>query len=90
MKKLLPFILAGFLSTGAIESLAISNQDNPNLIETPTDPPSNSMGLVVYTQNVHGERGQNIIDLQKLPVGVYILTTKCEEHSITNKLVVTR
>ena len=43
MKKLLPFILAGFLSTGAIESLAISNQDNPNLIETPTDPPSNNI-----------------------------------------------
>lgn len=51
---------------------------------------TNSMGIEVYTQNVHGERGQNIIDLQKLPVGVYILTIKCEEHSITNKLVVTR
>ena len=51
---------------------------------------TNSMGMEVYTQNVHGERGQHVIDLQKLPVGVYILTIKCEEHSITNKLVVTR
>ncbi len=51
---------------------------------------TNSMGLEVNTQNVHGKRGQNIIDLQKLPVGVYILTIKCEEHNLTNKLVVTR
>ena len=50
---------------------------------------TNSMGLVVYTQNVHGERGQNIIDLQELPVGVYILTIKCEEHRLTEKLVLT-
>jgi hypothetical protein len=50
---------------------------------------TNSMGLEVYTQNVHGERGQNVINLQKLPVGVYILTIKCEEHSLTEKLVLT-
>lgn len=51
---------------------------------------TNSMGLEVNTQNVQGECGQHVIDLQKLPVGVYILTIKCEEHNITNKLVVTR
>ena len=51
---------------------------------------TNSMGMEVYTQNVHGERGQNIIDLQKLPVGVYILTIKCEEHRLTEKVVLTR
>ncbi len=51
---------------------------------------TNSMGMDVYTQNVHGERGQNVIDLQKLPVGVYILTIKCEEHRLTEKVVVTR
>lgn len=47
MKKLLPAILAGFLSTGTIEALAISNQDNPNLIETPTDPPSNNNVIIL-------------------------------------------
>ena len=57
-----------------------------NAVITLTD----SMGLVVYTQNVHGERGQNVINLQKLPVGVYILTIKCEEHRLTEKVVVTR
>ena len=51
---------------------------------------TNSMGMEVYTQNVQGEREQHVIDLQKLPIGVYILTIKCEEHSLTNKLVVTR
>lgn len=51
---------------------------------------TNSMGIEVYTQNVHGERGQNVINLQKLPVGVYILTIKCEEHRLTEKVVVTR
>lgn len=51
---------------------------------------TNNMGLEVYTQNVQGECGRHVIDLQKLPVGVYILTIKCEEHSLTNKLVVTR
>ncbi|MBO4575268.1 MAG: T9SS type A sorting domain-containing protein [Bacteroidales bacterium] len=51
---------------------------------------TNNMGLEVYTQNVHGERGQHVINLQKLPVGVYILTIKCEEHRLTEKVVVTR
>ncbi len=43
MKKLLPFILAGFLSTGAIESLAISNQKNPIQIETHDNPPTSNV-----------------------------------------------
>ena len=57
-----------------------------NAVITLTD----SMGLEVYTHNVHGDRGQNVINLQKLPVGVYILTIKCEEHRLTEKVVVTR
>lgn len=57
-----------------------------NAVITLTD----SMGMEVYTQNVHGERGQNVINLQKLPVGVYILTIKCEEHRLTEKVVLTR
>lgn len=50
---------------------------------------TNSLGIEVYTKNVHGERGQDIVDLQKMPVGVYIMTINCEEHILTEKLVVT-
>ena len=57
-----------------------------NAVITLTD----SMGLDVYIQDLHGEHGQDVIDLQKLPVGVYILTIKCEEHRLTEKVVVIR
>lgn len=39
MKKLLALILAGLLSAGAIEAVAIGHQDIPKQIETPDDPP---------------------------------------------------
>ena len=44
----------------------------------------------VHTQNVQGEYGVNVIELQQIPVGIYILTIKCEGHSISEKLVITR
>lgn len=50
---------------------------------------TNSLGIEVYTKNVHGERGQDIVDVKKMPVGVYIMTINCEEHILTEKLVVT-
>ena len=40
MKTLLTLILAGFLSAGAIEAVAIDHQDIPSQIATPDDPPS--------------------------------------------------
>jgi len=51
---------------------------------------TNSLGLAVYTQTVHGLQGQDVIDTQELPVGVYILTIRCEDHSLTEKVVVAR
>ena len=42
MKKLLTLILAGFLSAGAVEVVAIGHQDIPNQIATPDDPPSSN------------------------------------------------
>lgn len=51
---------------------------------------TNSMGIDIYTQNVQSEHGQKVIEIQQIPVGIYILTIKCEEHSITEKLVITR
>ena len=51
---------------------------------------TNSLGLAVYTQTVHGMQGQNVIDLREMPVGVYILTIRCEDHSLTEKVVVAR
>ena len=44
----------------------------------------------VHTQNVQGEYGVNVIELQQIPVGIYILTIKCEGHSISEKLVITK
>ena len=51
---------------------------------------TNSLGLAVYTQTVHGLQGQDVIDTRELPVGVYVLTIRCEDHSLTEKVVVAR
>lgn len=51
---------------------------------------TNSLGLTVYTQTVHGLQGQYVIDTRELPVGVYVLTIRCEDHSLTEKVVVAR
>lgn len=40
MKKLLPLILAGFLSAGAVEAEAISHQEIPSQVKVTTDPPA--------------------------------------------------
>ena len=61
MKKLLPLILAGFLSAGAVEALAVSNQDNPNLIERPTDPPSNNK-VIILRGNLSYNTGPNSVE----------------------------
>lgn len=51
---------------------------------------TNSLGLAVYTQTVHGLQGQDVVDTRELPVGVYVLTIRCEDHSLTEKVVVAR
>lgn len=68
MKKLLALILAGLLSAGAIEAVAISHQEIQYQIGTPTDPPDNTpivlFGLLDYgvgTNSVEAYYGNNCV-----------------------------
>ncbi len=61
MKKVVTLILAGFLSAGAIEAVAIGHQDIPEQIETPDDPPSD-YSVVVLRGNLNYNVGPNSIE----------------------------
>ena len=61
MKKLLTLILASFLSTSAIEAVPNCNQNHPNQIGTPTDPPSD-YSVVVLRGNLNYNVGPNSIE----------------------------
>ena len=61
MKKLLTLILAGFLSAGAVEVVAIGHQDIPNQIATPDDPPTGYMVIELRGELDYGA-GPNSIE----------------------------
>ena len=60
MKKLLTLILASFLSIGAVEAVAISCQNTPIQIETPDNPPTET--IIVLHGDLILSTGPNSIE----------------------------
>ena len=71
MKKLLTLILAGLLSAGAIAAVPYCDQNHPNQIGTPTDPPSD-YSVVVLRGNLSYNVGPNSIEAYRSKNSVQI------------------
>ena len=60
MKKLLPLVLAGFLSVNGVEAIAITHQEKPIQMKTPDNPPTET--IIVLHGDLILSTGPNSIE----------------------------